>query len=425
MKREYILLIGIIGIIGLSCQLSAGGSVYDTWVGNINILDHDIEMVVELIADDEQDRGYLTIPVQGLRNHPFAVVKIDDKEVTLHFTSGGVTAYFEGIYDGDSIQGEFRQEGQKGEFSLVRGERSEAPTRELMPGESSIHVSTRFGNLYGNLLMPAETDPVPLVLIIAGSGPTDRDGNNPMMGQSNIYRNLALKLQENNIASVRYDKRGIGESSGALLKEEDLRFNYFVTDVIEWIRKLNQDDRFSSLILLGHSEGSLLALLAANEEPVDGVISVAGMGRNMVDVLRDQLSRQPEPQKSQALEVLEELGQGRMVREVPDDLKTLFRVEIQPFLLTMFRHNPAEAIAQLDIPVQIIQGTQDLQVKEVDAEKLHAANPDSDLVIIEGMNHVMRDGGSDEQQNIMTYSRPDLPFSNGFIEHIISFIEGL
>jgi len=139
-----------------------------------------------------------------------------------------------------------------------------------MPTDT-ITLVTPTGNLAGTLLTPSGSGPFPLVVIIAGSGPTDRDGNSPLLpGANNSLRLLAEGLAERGIASLRYDKRGVGGSRAALAGEAELRFTTGADDAAAWVTKLRADPRFSTITVVGHSEGSLLGMLATQHSPVDG-----------------------------------------------------------------------------------------------------------------------------------------------------------
>ena len=160
-----------------------------------------------------------------------------------------------------------------------------------------VSLDTGQGILRGSLLLPRTETPPPVVLIIAGSGPTDRDGNNPAVGRIDILKRLALQLARNGIASVRYDKRGVAESLAATPDERNLSVERYVADAVAWSRTIKTDPRFGPLILLGHSEGALIASLAAGPAGANGVIALAGSGRPIDQVLREQLAEQLPPKE--------------------------------------------------------------------------------------------------------------------------------
>ncbi len=287
--------------------------------------------------------------------------------------------------------------------------------------ESEVELSTDSGVLEGSLVLPNVEGKAPVVLIVAGSGPTDRNGNNPMM-TNNSLQLLAAGLAENGIASLRFDKRGVAGSTSAMTKEEDLRFETYIDDVVSWGRKLKEDPRFSGIIILGHSEGSLIGMIAADRIEADKFISIAGVGRPAADLLREQLSAQPPVVTAMTNPILDTLEMGKTVNHVNPMLNSLFRPSVQPYLISWFKYDPAEEIARLNCPVLILQGTTDIQVKAEDAELLSAAIAHGEKVILEGMNHILKNAPEDMGLNVQTYNDPSLPLAEGLIEAIASFI---
>ena len=288
--------------------------------------------------------------------------------------------------------------------------------------EEEIILETKTGDIKGSLLIPSVLEKTAVVLIIAGSGPTDRNGNNPMM-TNNSLKMLAKELQKNGIASVRYDKRGIGESKNSGLQEIDLRFEDYVQDVEGWIKLLKEDERFSNIIVLGHSEGSLIGMIASHKQEAKKFISVAGVGIPAGDILRKQLKGQPQFILDESLKIIEKLENGETVEKVSQMLYSLFRPSVQPYMISWFKYNPQIEIAKLNKPILIIQGTTDIQVSVSDADKLASANKKSQKQIIEGMNHILKEAELDRQKNIQTYSMPDLPLKKELIKFIVKFIE--
>jgi hypothetical protein len=285
----------------------------------------------------------------------------------------------------------------------------------------AISLETNTGKIEGTLLCPVDAKAVPVVLIIAGSGPTDRNGNNPMM-TNNSLKMLAEGLFENNIASVRYDKRGVGLSNNAGLQESDLRFENYVDDAKGWVDLLAKDARFSEIIVLGHSEGSLIGMIASQNKEVKKYISLAGVGVPAGELLKEQLKAQPAFVLDQALPIIEKLERGDTEENIPPMLYSLFRTSVQPYLISWFKYNPQKEIEKLSIPVLILQGTTDIQVSVSDAEKLANANKKAERQLIEGMNHILKKAGSDRQKNIQTYNMPDLPLKKELIDILIKFI---
>jgi len=287
--------------------------------------------------------------------------------------------------------------------------------------QEEITLSTMTGSIYGTLQVPDVHSPVPVVLIIAGSGPTDRNGNNTQM-QNNSLKMLADSLMSHGIASLRYDKRGIAASKEAGPAEGDLLFDTYVDDAAAWIRKLRKDPRFSAVIVAGHSEGSLIGMIAAGSEKVKGMISIAGAGKSADQILKDQLAGQPVAFKDASYRAIDSLKAGKLVSSVSPDLYMLFRPSIQPYMISWFRYDPQQIIAGLTMPVLIVQGVNDIQIGKEDAELLAKANPSAQLVLIQGMNHILKDSGPMRQENLATYSNPTLPLNAELVKNIIRFI---
>ncbi len=289
-----------------------------------------------------------------------------------------------------------------------------------------ISLDTGSGELFGSLLLPKSDTPVPVVLIISGSGPTDRDGNNPEGGRNDSLKRLAWVLARHNIASVRYDKRGVAASLAATPDERNLSVEAYVADAVAWSHKLAADPRLGPLILLGHSEGALIASLAAPQANAAAVISLSGSARPIDQVLRQQLSnRLPPPLMLRSNELLDSLKAGQLDNNVPAQLQVIFRPSVQPYLISLFRQDPARAFAALKMPALIIQGSNDIQVSVDDARQLKAAKPDAELALIEGMNHVMRIVPNDVKRQLASYKDPDLPLAAELGTRILRFIDSL
>ena len=288
--------------------------------------------------------------------------------------------------------------------------------------EEIVTLSTQTGNIEGTLLVPETDKTPPVALIIAGSGPTDREGNNPMM-TNNSLKMLATGLNKNGIASLRYDKRGIAKSKNAEFKESDFRFEHLIQDAKDWVALLNQDDRFSDIFVIGHSEGSLIGMIASQDSNVSKFISIAGAGQTVDKVIKTQLASQLPIVLEKSLPILDKLVHGETVENVPTMLNSLFRPSVQPYLISWFKYDPQIEIAKLKIPVLIIQGTTDIQVNGDEAKRLANANQKAVIKMIEGMNHIMKVAELDRQKNIETYYQPELPLAEGLIKSIVNFID--
>lgn len=295
-------------------------------------------------------------------------------------------------------------------------------TKNTAPAEKSNYIfESPSGNIYGTLVTPDGDKQVPVVLIIAGSGPTDRNCNQEGV-QTNAFKMLADSLRKAGIASVRYDKRGVGESKTAAKREEDVRFDDMVNDAAGFVKMLKSDNRFSSVVVLGHSEGSLVGMMAANKASAGGYVSVAGIGEKAAGAIVRQLAAQSEELSLNAAYMLDSLSKGHTVTSYHRDLGMLFRPSVQPYMKSWLKIDPREEIAKLKCPVLIVQGTTDLQVPTEQAELLKSASPRATVKMIQGMNHVLKQAPADREKNLATYNDPKLALSPGLAPAVAEFV---
>ncbi|MGI4022490.1 MAG: alpha/beta fold hydrolase [Janthinobacterium lividum] len=289
--------------------------------------------------------------------------------------------------------------------------------------ETPVKVNTADASLSGSLVVPEKTNgKIPVVLIIAGSGPTDRNGNSSLGITANSYYLLANDLGKAGIASLRYDKRAIGKSTSKK-SLTDVRFEDFVADAVALIKQLKTDTRFSKVIVLGHSEGSLIGMLAAEKEKVDAYISLAGAGDAINKIFEVQLKNQTPEEYKLSMNQLDSLKKGLKVKAAEND--QLFSPILQPYMISWMKYNPQTEIKKLNISVLILQGTTDIQVSVTDAEKLKKAKPNAKLVLLEGMNHALKQAPQNREQNIATYSNPALPIDATLVEAVTQFVNQL
>lgn len=292
-----------------------------------------------------------------------------------------------------------------------------------LASSNDVRMDTDLGPLAGTLLVPDTGEPDAIALIISGSGPTDRNGNTRgIPGNNNSLKLLAEALSNSNIASLRFDKRLVGDSASANLSESDLRFDMYVADARTWITYLN--DRFDvPLFVIGHSEGSLVGFLAAESTETRGVISIAGPGKRASSLILEQVSKQLPPDLlTQTEEIIRELEEGREVESPPPALDALFRKSVQPYLISWFKYDPQTVVARLKKPILLMYGSTDIQVSVGDGELLKSSSELADLIVIDGMNHVLKMVGDDMAVQAQSYSDPTFPISDEMVPAITAFI---
>lgn len=279
----------------------------------------------------------------------------------------------------------------------------------------------------GTLVVPFEKidfdkiQNAPLVIIIPGSGPTDRNGNSQLSpGKANMFLHFADSLAKKGISSFRYDKIGVGKSTFNL-GEDKFRFDDNSGVVIEIVKQLKAKYKFKNIYILGHSEGSLIGMLSCQEINVKGYISLAGPAQNACEILKDQMKANLTGTiQEEALINLDSLGKGFKVKKFNIMLASLMRASIQPYIISWFKYTPTEELAKLNCPVLIIQGGRDLQVPKEEGDKL--ASIKGDYLFYANMNHVGKDVGESREENLAAYSDPDFPFSENFIDDLANWI---
>ena len=381
------------------------------WQGVIDIP----QMPLEVILNLQQDTGTLTVPVQGLSDFPFESVNYDDRQLTITIDLAGSVIKIIGTLENNQIVATFTQNGQT--FPLLL-----KPFTEVAATYDELTIPVEGGKLKVALQMP-DNPTGELAIIQAGSGPTNKDGNTIGSGKNDSLKMLAEDLATQGIASVRFDKRGIGENTALIKKEQDLRFNQYVNDVVAILDYMKQDERFTSIHLIGHSEGALIMTLAAQDSDIGSLTLLAGAGRPADELLMEQLTASlPSTLLAESKTALEKLKAGKMVSNVSAELQSLFRTSVQPYMMSWLQYDPQKELANVSAPILIVQGKKDIQITQADATALKNGNEQATVRYFNQMNHVLKDIKGDRSENIASYTNPDYPLAKGLIEEIVSFI---
>jgi pimeloyl-ACP methyl ester carboxylesterase len=278
--------------------------------------------------------------------------------------------------------------------------------------------------MVGTLETPAGCGPHPLVLIIAGSGAVDQNGNEFPLVNANEYLKLAGTLSRNGIASIRYDKECVGQSFCG--NQATFTFEDDVANAQAWAEQYVHDARFTGLTLLGHSEGSLFAILLAQRVPAVAVVSLEGAGTPVGPALSRQLANQlglfPWVLQ-QANQIISSLEAGVPVPNVPWYLQPVLGPAVQPYLISWMKYDPAKEIAKVKQPVLIVQGTTDTQATLEDANLLAAGDPSAKLLVIPGMCHALKDATSDPISQLLAYTIPFFPLDATLASGVVSFVQ--
>jgi uncharacterized protein len=396
------------------------------WHGNIDVSGRSIPIVFHFFKDESgKPGGKWDSPSQGAMGLPFSGINVSQDSLNLSISA--INGSYNGKFiNADSIAGIWHQGAANLPLNFVRFKSGEIASHQgdNYPGEKEISITSNGYKLYGTLL--SRNISQPLVIIVAGSGPTDRNGNNPLGDKANSYRLLARALDSANIASFRFDKRGIGESKEENFNEASVTFDDYVMDVENIYEFLKDSLGFNRIYFAGHSEGSLIGILAAEKCAVQGLISLSGAGRSIDKVIEEQLDKQAisDSLKREIDSIFIQLKNGQEVKDVPKPLLALFRHSIQPYFISWLKYDPAKEIAKLHCRVLIIQGSCDKQVSQNDAELLHNANTKNSMVLIPGMTHTLKNAGVNcVDENDASYLNPDLPLNRELVLAVESFIK--
>lgn len=391
--------------------MSMNEKLLGKWQGLIEIP----QMPLEVTLDLQKNDGYFSVPAQGLSEFPVTNVNYNDSQVAVEIDLAGSLIKINGLLKDEQIEATFTQNGQT--FPLVL-----KPYTEASVTYEELVVPVTGGELKVALQMPDKPTGA-LAIIHAGSGPTNKDGNTIGSGKNNSLKMLAEDLAAEGIASIRYDKRGIGDNAALITKEEDLTFESYVADVKAIVDSMITDERFSTIHLIGHSEGALIMTIAAKQSEVASLTLLAGAGRSIDEILLEQLTASLPPNLLAESELaLKKLKAGQKVVNVSKELQALFRPSVQPYMMSWLQYNPQQELKDVDVPILIIQGKKDIQITETDAQALQAGNTKAKVHYFENMNHVLKNVNGDRQQNIASYTNPELPLAQGLIEEIVLFI---
>lgn len=407
----------IILIFSLLFSFSSLAQIEGTWNGNIELPNQKLPFVIHITNENNELKATSDSPSQGAFGLKINEVRFENN--ILYLKQNQLMMTYEGtLVDEQNIQGTFKQGSYSFTLNLTKEEAKKTMSSSAQNYEvKEINISEE---LTGDLYKTTNNETV--ILLIAGSGPTDRNGNTMGMSVNNSLKFLAEGLAENNYDVFTYDKRVV-----YLLKNNkeipSVDFQHGVDDAATIIDYLKNDLGYKNTVVAGHSEGSLVGM-SAIQNNVSAFISLAGSGSPIDEILREQINNKA-PMLSEAHnKILAELKAGNIVKDVHPMLKSLYDEQNQPFLIDWMKRNPQTEIAKLNIPVLIINGTKDIQVKVKEAELLHKANPNSTVVIIENMNHLFKEIIKDEE-NMASYNNPDLPIQEELISTIVNFLQKL
>jgi pimeloyl-ACP methyl ester carboxylesterase len=289
-----------------------------------------------------------------------------------------------------------------------------------MTNASAEETKIRIGNIDAVLTTPADANRPPVALLIAGSGSTDHDGNGPQAKPATLKK-LSEQLVARKIATLRYDKRGAGGWKPEFGKPEDFRFKDYADDAAALVNYLRGSAKFGRVIVIGHSEGGLVAILTARKTPVDRLVLLVTAARRQGDLVKAQLERKQIPPDvlDPILKAIDSIMAGQIVDPPPRGLS--IAPEMQPSLASAFVEDPIDPLKSIERPTLIVGGGHDLQVARLDFVALSTASPLAKTLWLPEMNHVLVDVGDDDD-NMAAYNQPERALDATLVDTIAAFI---
>jgi uncharacterized protein len=287
-------------------------------------------------------------------------------------------------------------------------------------GASASETRIRIGNIDAVLTVPPDVERPPVALLIAGSGSTDHDGNGPEAKPATLKK-LAEQLAERKIATLRYDKRGAGGWKPEFGRPEDFRFKDYVGDAVALVNYLRNSGKFARLVVVGHSEGGLVAILAAQQVTVDRLVLLVTAARRQGDLIKAQLERKQIPPDilQPILKAIDDIMAGQIVDPPPRGLA--IAPSMQPSLASAFTVDPIDPLKSIERPTLIVGGGRDLQVARLDFAALSVASPAAKTLWVPDMNHVLVDV-ADDGDNLAAYNQPERPLDSTMVDSVAAFI---
>jgi uncharacterized protein len=286
---------------------------------------------------------------------------------------------------------------------------------------SGNETQVRVGNLDAVLTTPPDVERPPVALLIAGSGSTDHDGNGPQAKPATLKK-LAEQLAEQKIATLRYDKRGAGGWKPEFGRPEDFRFKDYVDDAVSLVNYLRSSGKFARVVVIGHSEGGLVAILTARQVQIDRLVLLVTAARRQGDLLKAQLERRQVPPDilGPVLKAIDDIMAGQIVDPPPRGLA--IAPSMQPGLASAFTIDPIDPLKSIEKPILIVGGGHDLQVARLDFMALSTASPLAKTLWLPEMNHILVDI-TDDSDNLAAYNQPDRALDTAMIDAVAAFIQ--
>lgn len=404
--------------------------ILGSWEGLLTIAEHKMEIKIEVYLKNEYELiGEITLPDLNLYEYKLMTFSYHYPNVYFELLyRDDYSSYSGSITEQNRIVGEFRRGLAVGEFKLDKvSEKTYRALRAKRFNCEEVVLEVDNFTIFGELMVPIGIEEPAVALIVPASGRFDRDGNMfNYPGRIDSYKLLAEQLYKKGIASLRYDKRGVGKSWYHGFNAHDYIFDDFVTDAEKLMAFLKESNRFSSFVFIGHGEGALISMINAPKNGADGLIAISSPGKKFSKIVMDQLSNVSGIDHKEAEEIIVRLKNGELTDQVSSSLQSVLGYGIQPYLVSLFSYDPLTEIQKINKPILIIHGESDHQMSLIQAKELAETHQYTDFLEIENMNYVMKMVEKDDMENQrLSFYNPRIPLAPGLVEAIYHFIRDL
>ncbi len=454
--------LGALALLAHPVTAQDGHDLEGRWEGSLTVLGNELPFSVTFSRGDDGLAATMDIPAQGAAGLPLINVSYADSRVHFELDAPIGLAVWDGVLEGDAIEGEFTQGGARGTFRIARGDTVAAAEDAPPVPYREEELTFENGELHfeGTLTLPEGPGPFAAAVMITGSGPQNRDEE--LVG-FRPFRVIADHLTRAGIAVFRYDDRGVGGSTGSVAQSTTADF---ATDVSAAMARLARHPEIDAarIGLIGHSEGAVVApLVASRSDGVAFLVLLAGTSVTGAEVIYEQsaliaraqgvpeadIARQMDFQRR----MFAALAAGEDLAPLREELTGLIRAGIErlpaeqraaitdvdalvaqqvrtqteqvgtPWFRYFLTYDPVPALRATDVPVLALFGALDLQVAPAQNREPMAAalahNPDVTIEVIPGANHLFQAATTGSP---MEYASLEKAFVPGFLERIATWI---
>lgn len=417
------------------------------WKGIIRTPDRNIGIILHFTQTDDNVEGDLDIPEQSVKGFDLSNIRQEKDSVFFEFKAEGAHLIFKGTLADDSIDGDFQQGPYNTTFSVKKFVPEVKDKKALFP-QREVEFHNGDTKLAGTLSFPKAEGKFTAVILVSGSGQQTREEN--IFGFE-VFTTLANYLNEKGIAVLRYDDRGVGESTGDMSVGNTFDNAADASAGIDFLKTQKEIDP-NKIGIIGHSEGGVIAtILASKRKDLAFIVMMAGTALRGDEILMSQTRLISEASNIPEQEIEKSEKQNRLIYDALlndkswEEIKELLTSELNDedsltstelkiyekaftsdWMRTFIKYNPVSDFDKIECPVLALFGGKDLQVdaklnSEAMVKKFKELNKSNYTIkIFEDANHLFQKAETGLPQN---YGKLEKQFCDGFLEEIEVWIK--